>query len=189
MLTDRITKSNEGFHITKEKNAPPERKVFFGIYSFKEDAGFIPVLQEINYWKAMSEEIKVDEEKQEALIYVVEKNGEKIEDEARFYWSRMAGSNEPKLIIRTSRADKKYGEQAFQIDLIWQSKNGEPINNDYFYVKSVSGEQYHFLRRTIGGKGVNEEQYIYIVPTGDNPNNYTVEVHPLLKEKYKIIIE
>ena len=186
MLIDRIKESNLGFHVKKEKNAPNERELYFGFYTFKDDAGIVPAnLQKCAYWKPMADDIKVD--KSETLIYFVEKNGEKIDGEARIFWSR--NKEKPKMIIRTVPADSKYGEQAYEISVMWQNCAGESINNDYFYLKSVSGEQYHFLRPTVGGPGINEESYIYIVPEGDYPGNYTVAVHPLLEEKYNVIID
>ena len=185
MLIDRIKKSKNGFHITKEKGSPSGRQVFFGTYTFKNDADFVPDLRQCEYWKPMDSDIQID--KPETLIYVVEKTGEKIDNEARFYWSN--STEKPNLVINTSPADKKYGEQAYEINIVWRNNGGESINNDYFYLKSIEGDEYHFLRPMVGGPGIDEESYIYIVPDGDNPRNYSVKVHSLLEDKYNITFE
>ena len=41
----------------------------------------------------------------------------------------------------------------------------------------------------IGGNGKTEESYIYIVPEGDDPENYSVAVLPQLKDKYNVVME
>ena len=120
------------------------------------------------------------------FVYVVEKQGEEIVEDTRFYWSGAAVK--PSLLISTNPADRKYGEQAFEIKIRW-SGSGEPINNEYIFLKSIRNEKYNFLRKMIGGNGKTEESYIYIVPEGDDPENYSVAVLPQLKDKYNVVME
>ena len=186
MLSERIQKSSRGFSVIKNDDGAQDRRAFFGTYSFKEAPDFIPELKEIGYWRPM-EDCEVIISGQGCFVYVAEKVADEVVEEARFYWSATNGKQS--LEITTSPTSKKYGEQAFEIDLKWGGGSGEPINNEYIFLKSIRGEKYNFLRKTIGGNGKTEEKYIYIVPEGDEPDHYSVAVLPQLKEKYNVVIE
>ena len=186
MLSERIKKTSRGFSVVREGSLDRETKAYFGTYTFKEAPDFVPELKEVSYWKPMADcEIVIGGP--DCIVYVVEKRDEEVLEETRFYWS--GNASKPGLQITTSPANKKYGDQAFEIEIIWQGGSGEPINNEYIFLKSIRNEKYYFLRKIIGGNGKVEERYIYIVPEGDDPENYSVAVLPELNEKYNIVIE
>ena len=183
MLSDRIQKTARGFSIIKDGESEDGRKAFYGIYMLKDAPDFKPELVEAAYWMPMSDsEIQISAPG--CFVYAVEKQNDKIVDETRFYWS--AASSKPTMTISVDAANKKYGKQAYVIDIKW---NGEPINNEYLFLESTRGERFRFLRKIIGGNGKTEERYIYIVPEGDDPDNYSVSVLPQLKEKFNVVIE
>lgn len=185
MLSDRIQKTSTGFSVIREGNTDQDTKAYFGTYTLKEAPDCIPELKEVSYWKPMADcEIIIGGPG--CFVYVVEKQGEEIVEDTRFYWSGAAVK--PSLLISTNPADRKYGEQAFEIKIKW-SGSGEPINNEYIFLKSIRNEKYNFLRKMIGGNGKTEESYIYIVPEGDDPENYSVAVLPQLKDKYNVVME
>lgn len=184
MLADRIQKSNKGFSVIKDGGGT--KKVYYGTYTLKEEPWVIPEVEEMNYWKPMDNSSEIMLEK-DCFVYVAEKDGDEAVEESRFYWS--AAEKKPGLEIVTNPASRKYGEQAFEIVVTWTGGPGEPINNEYIYLQSQKGEKYSFLRKTVGRVGVTEERYIYIVPEGQNPDDYFVSYLPQLKEKYSIIIE
>lgn len=184
VLAKRIDKSDTGF--TVSKGSEHERKLYYGTYSFKDEADFIPELEEIAYWKPM-EDCEIVLKGQECLVYVSEKLGEETVEDTRFYWTD--ADRKPRLQIVTQPANKKYGKQAFEIVITWVDGPGEPFNNEYIYLSSDRGEKFCFLKKEIGGPGKKEDRYIYIVPEGFNPDSYSVSVLPQLREKYNIIIE
>lgn len=186
MLSDRIQKTGRGFSVIKESNTDEGRELFYGTYTLKESPDYIPELKEAEYWQPMKDcEIKIAGPG--CFVYVVEKQFDETVEDTRFYWN--ASLEKPILSIKTVPADRKYGDKAFKIVISWNNSDGEPINNEYIFLKSVSGEKFHFLRKLIGGIGKKEDVYIYVVPEGDDPELYSVSVLPQIKQKYTITME
>lgn len=191
MLKERIKLSNRGFSVfrvqeSEMENRNSERKLFYGLYSLKDESDVIPELREAAYWKPMNTDSENIIDVPDSYVYLVERDGENTIEEYRFFWS--ATGRKPTLDISESPAGKLYGPQSYMITIRWLNGPGEQINNEYIYLKSNEGDRYHFLRKYVGDRNRSEESYVYVVPEGDSPQRYTIEVLPQLREKYSVSI-
>lgn len=191
MLKDRIKFTQNGFSVIRDLAF--DRKAVFGFYSLDKDPETIPEhLQEIKYWDPLDATEK-DIPEQMPCVYVAEKEEEHVVEEARVIKTRQG--HKPILQIRVE-PNKKYdprkerGKKAYMITIAWPDSQGENINSGYIFLAGPGGEQFPFLKDVIAplsGHSRPEDQYVYILPEGTDPQEYHVEILPILRDRYQIM--
>lgn len=190
MIQDRIQKSERGFFLLAEQDT--EKTPYFGIYTMKDEPECMPELTEMRYWDP-AESYEIPLKAPGCFIYICEQvNGEVVE-EHRFYWSPREAK--PRLEISVAPGNsgigKGYGKGSYVITVSWPDNGGDMINNEYIFLRSNSGDKFQFRRKYImpaEGAKRPEAKFIYIVPETDNPDNYSVDVLPQLREKYNVVM-
>lgn len=185
MLKDRIRMTSDGFQILKE--ADSDRSASFGVYTLAEDPNTVPdSLTPAAYWDplyAPEQKIKGSY----ACVYVREEAAGNVVEETRFIWIK--GDKKLHLTIDVSE-NRKYGNNAYMITITWDNSEGEKINHKYIFLRSKkTGDKFYFLNRCIqpleDSKEV-EDKYVFVVPEGDDPEEYFVDVLPELLMRYDI---
>ncbi len=184
MLIDRIQTSSHGFYVRKPEE---DRKLAYGLYSAKEAPDYIPNTAETEYWEPVYQKtVKIDGKG--CFVYLEESEDGEVVETARFYWPH---DKKTVLSIYTEPNDK-YGKNAFVVTVEWTDGHAEPFNGEYIYLKDNSGDKYYFLKERIAPLDADDDppidQYVYIVPEGDDPARYKVDVMDLLREKYQVEI-
>ena len=184
MLTDRVQMSRQGFMV---KKSDENRQLAYGTYSAKEAPDFVPKTGSTEYWEPVHQKV-VNLEGKGCFVYLEESLEGVVVETDRFYWQP---GEKPTLTIYTEPA-YKYGKNAFMITVEWSDGRGEPFNGEYIYLIDNNGDKYYFLKERIAPLDAEDDPpvdlYIYIVPEGDDPARYKVDVSALLREKYQVEI-
>ena len=184
MLMDRVQMNRQGFLVTKPEE---DRTLVYGTYSAKEAADFKPPTAPAIYWEPVNQN-SINLDGKGCFVYLEESEGGKVKDTARFYWQPGA---KPILSIFTEPAEK-YGKNAFMITVEWSDGKGEPFNGEYIYLTDNNRDKYYFLKERIAPIDAEDDppvdKYVYVVPEGDDPARYRVDVMDLLREKYQVEI-
>ncbi|MDO4322288.1 MAG: hypothetical protein Q4C61_07145 [Lachnospiraceae bacterium] len=185
MLKDRIVRTAAGFQVLREKNGE-DRQLYYGEFSLKDRRDADIPLREIRYWDP-ADAYETLIKKPKCYILVVEKENGEIVGSHRFFFSVSRGKPTLRISIKPKR---KYGKNAHMITIEWVECNAESINSQYIYLTDQDGEKYYFLKELIqplepDGKRLMD-QYVFTVPEGHKPEEYYVEVDPLVREKYSI---
>lgn len=196
MLKDRVAMDTEGFTVDIERGQ--ERELYYGRYSYEDAPDYIPEkLEEGKYWQSLDITNKnplygYGEEADKAekpLLYIEERQLGRIVEE---YRKCLDSSGREKIDVYFTKPPRGFSRSACMVSFVWDRWSGVRINAGYFFLKDRTGEKYPFLRRLIypqeNSKGGWEDRYIFEVQEGFTPNDYTVEIDPLIEERYKIVI-
>lgn len=197
MLKDRVTMSSESFTVNTEPGQ--ERELYYGRYSYEDAPDYVPEkLEKGKYWQSMKKTNEnplygYGEEANKAdkpLLYIEERQSGKIVEEDRR--KCFDSSEREKIDVYFEKPPRGFSRSACMISFVWERWSGVRINAGYFFLKDRTGERYPFLRKLIypqeNNKGGLEDRFIFEVQEGFTPDDYTVEIDPLIKERYKIVI-
>lgn len=91
----------------------------------------------------------------------------------------------------TTKANHKYGKGAHIITIEWVNTTGEQINGKRIYLTNEAKEKFYFLTDVIypikPEAKKQMDQYVYIVPEGEDASMYYVEADEFVKDRYAII--
>jgi hypothetical protein len=184
MLRDRVQMNKQGFMVKKTDD---ERTLAYGTYSAKEPPDYMPKMGQAGYWEPVYQTI-IDLGGKGCFVYLEESIEECVVETARFYWQ----PGEKQMLSIYTEPNDKYGKNAFVITVEWTDGHAEPFNGEYIYLTDNNGDKYYFLKERIAPLDTEDDppidQYVYIVPEGDDPARYKVEVTDLLREKYQVEI-
>lgn len=184
MLKDRIKITGTGFRVFWDGES--QRRVYYGEFTLKDGEEDEVSMTETAYWDPVrAAEVILD--KNQCFIAVTEKEDDKVVEEYRFFFSNR--NNKPELAI-TMKPKRAYGKNAYMITVEWVECKAEPINSRYIYLTDAGKEKYGFLKKWIeplepDGKRLLD-RYVFALPQGEKIENYSVEVDPLVRQKYRI---
>lgn len=189
MLSERVEITEKGFKVKPDTTPGSEgRRAFYSYFELKNPPGDVLEEKEVKYWDPLNGHI--EEVKKRTFIRVVEKNEDETVDSYAFFFSHI--TRRETLNIRTKR-EPRYGRRSYLISIEWEEGRAEAISCEYIYLRGRQGEKYHFMRDIIYPMIPDAkkpmDKYVYTVPEGDNPQNYYVEVDPLVKAKYRVTFE
>ena len=183
----RIDKSNTGFTIMPEQGK--EYEVFYGFFNLGDAVNSVPEkLYPTKYWDGLKcFEQTVGEP--ESYIYVVEKSGEQIVDECRFFFSKTGRKHSITWSIKKLPWCRRFEKNAHEIVLAWDGAP-ERVRSEYIYLyyKNEPTERFQFLtdviKPTEDKNGEYTDRYIFFPQGGRDGTDYRIGFDPLFLEKY-----
>ena len=184
MLSERIEITESGFLI--KPNGDADTEAFYGFFSLKDSLGATIHMKKVRYWEPLDAHIeKID--KPQTYIRVEERKNSEVVESYEFYFQRAKRHNALSISVRPER---RYGKGAYLITIEWEQGRGEAINSDYIWLCGKNKKRFHFMRDLITPLKPDAkrplDQYVYIVPENENPADYYVEVHPLVRKRYQV---
>lgn len=192
-LESRCKVDGNKFYV-QEDGADSGKNVYYKEFAVTDAADNYEGLRQMNYLTGVfrADESAIELKKERAtFVLIAEKDQEgNITEKFRFYYPGTAGKDE--LWIKVAK-NKKFGKNAYAITIRWAQYKAEDINSQYIYLKDNRGRRYYFLTEMISAVAPEsktpEDCFIFELPEGDSIQNYSVDVDPLLKEKYDIYFE
>lgn len=186
----KVDISNTGFSVIPESDERYELK--YGFFALGDDVNAIPAeLHETGYWDSYEcFEQKVNE--QECFIYVVEKDGSRVVDERRFYFSSTGRKSIVSWSINKLPWYRRFEEDAHEIVLTWQGAP-ERVKSEYIYLyrNGEPNDKYQFLTDEIkpveDKNGEYTDCYIFFPEDGTSGSDYKIGFEPLFLEKYRVV--
>lgn len=177
-LKDRIFKSQTGFRLLPDTE---KREAFFGYFTLKDAPDVVPELTPMKYFDMREGGNEVVVGKPNAYVYIQEKANGEIVEEHRFFFS----ANGKKTAFEwTIEPNGKYGKNAHIITLRWGG-NGEQVHRTHIWLMKTNKNKYPFIINCLGGPGKTEEQYVTVLPEGDEKEDYRIGFSDLFMEKYQ----
>ena len=191
MLKDRFFQNGNFFYVSKEKS-DTEKQLFYKFFSLEDDIEDLEGLRPLNYWDPRAEQDSRVALEMNRYILLVEKEGERISEKDWFY---AESGDAGKGLEITRKKAKKYGKNAYMITIEWTSEEeAEAINSRYIYLYHTGKkEKLYFLQELIApldpyGKK-RMDQYIFELPETDSPDDYKIQVEPIVKKQYQVEID
>jgi len=184
LLKDRVQITESGFKVFHENET---RELFYGFFTLKDDPDEDAEMQPTSYWDPVNTFV-IPIEKKQCFVEVAEKENGRIVERYRFYFSKNKSKYELSI---TTKANHKYGKGAHIITIEWVNTTGEQINGKRIYLTNEAKEKFYFLTDVIypikPEAKKQMDQYVYIVPEGEDASMYYVEADEFVKDRYAII--
>lgn len=191
MLKDRFFRNGNFFYVSKEAT-DTKRELFYKFFSLEDDIENVEGLVPLKYWDPRAEQESRAKLDGGSYVLLAEKEGGRIVEKDWFY-ARLA---EEKRGLRIGmKKARKYGKNAYKITIEWISEEeAEAINSRYLYLYHAGRkEKLYFLQELIaplepyGKKRVDE--YVFELPDGDDLDDYSIWVEPIVMEQYQVEFE
>lgn len=191
MLKDRVFLSSNKFYVAKAA-ADSRRTLHYRIFSLADDWMDMSRLTPMPYWNPKDElHTRIPLDDGQYVLLVEMENQQTIERHAFYHAGSVSIKQDLDIVVSKN---KKYGRNAYLITIEWSGdEEPEPINSRYVCLKNGRGDRFYFLQETLTplepfGKRKMDE-YVFELPEGDQVENYSIDIHPLVKERYRISIE
>lgn len=190
MLRDRTYMSQKKLYVAKDV-ADSGRSLYYRIFTLADDIEEEQMLKPLPYWDPNDEKhTRLSLPDDQYVLLTEMENGLTVE---RYAFYNAVSPGKLSLTFTVSK-NLRYGRNAYLISIRWNGdEDPEPVNTRYVILKNGKGERLYFLREHLepldpyGGKRVDE--YVLELPDGARLSDYTIDVHPLVKERYRVSID
>lgn len=192
-LESRCSVQDNRFYV-QEDGEHSGRQVYYKEFTITDNPDDYAGLKQMSYltgvFQADRSAVELKKEKATYVLIAEKDSDGRIVDKYYFYYPGNGRKDE--LWIKMEKK-RKFGKNAYAITIRWAQYYAEDINSQYIYLKDNRGRKYYFLSERISAVSPESKNpkdcFIFELPEGENIHDYSVDVEPLLKEKYDIYFE